>query len=55
MKLVFAILPAAILANVRASLRIVEEEVGWPPEVLLPMCVVALGPVVDGRVADRAE
>jgi len=54
-QLVLASLPTAVIADVRTPLRIVEEEIGRPPEVLLTMSVVALRPVVDGRVADRAE
>ena len=52
MKLVFAVLPAAILTDVWASLGIVEEEIRWPSEVLLPVRIVTLGPVMDGGVAD---
>ena len=55
MELVLARLPAPVVADVRTALRIVEKEVGRPPEVLLAMRIVALRPVVDGRVADRAE
>ena len=48
-------LPAAVVTNVRAPLRVVEEKVGRAAEVLLAMCVVALAPVVDRRVTDGAE
>lgn len=41
-KLVLTTLPTTVLANVRAALRVVKEQIGWPAEVLLPMCVVAL-------------
>jgi len=49
------VFPTAILADMRTTLRIVEEKVGRPTEVLLPMCVVTLAPVVDGRVTNRTE
>ena len=55
MQLVFTIFPAAIIAYMRTALWVIEEEVGRPAEVLLPMRVVAFGPVVDSRVANRAE
>ena len=54
-QLVLAVLPAAIVAYVRASLRVIEEEIWRPSKVLLPVRVVALGPVVDSRVANGAE
>lgn len=54
-QLVFAGLPAAIFADVWASLRVVEEEIGWPSKILLPVRIVTLGPVMNGRVANRAE
>ena len=54
-ELVLAVLPAAILANMWASFRVIEEQVGRSSKVLLPMRVVTFRPVVDGRVANRAE
>ena len=47
LQLVLARLPTAVLAYVRTALRVVEELVGWPAEVLLAMRVVALAPIVD--------
>lgn len=55
LKFILTGLPAAIIPNVRATLRVVEEEVGRAAEVLLPMGIVAFAPVVDGGVADGAE
>ena len=46
-ELIFTILPAAIFRDIWTSLWIVEEEVGRTAEVLLPMRIVALTPVVD--------
>ena len=54
-ELVLAVLPAAVLRDMRASLRVIEEEVRRSSKVLLPVRVVAFGPVVDGGVADGAE
>lgn len=55
LQLKLAAFPAAVLTDLRTPLGVVEEEVGWPTEVLLSMGVVALAPVVNRRVADRAE
>ena len=54
-QLVLAVLPATILRDIGTLLRIVEKLVGWPSEVLLAVGVVALAPVVDRRVVDRAK
>ena len=40
-------LPAAVVANVWAPLRVVEEKVGRATKVLLSMCVVAFAPVMN--------
>jgi len=55
LQLVLAGLPRAIIPDIGTPLWVVEEEIGRSPEILLAMGVVALGPVVDRRVADRAE
>ena len=55
MELVFACFPASIFADVRASLGVIKEEIGRPSKVLLAVRVVTFGPVVDSRVANRAE
>lgn len=55
MQLVLAILPTAIFANMRTPLRIVEEQVGWSTEILLPVRIVTFAPIVNGRVTDRTE
>ena len=54
-ELILAVLPAAILTNMWASFWVVEEQIGRSSKVLLPMRVVTFRPVVDGRVANRAE
>ena len=43
---VLALLPRAIIVDVRAALRVVEEGVRGSSEVLLSMCVVAFAPFV---------
>lgn len=45
-KVVGALLPAAVVLDVGATLQIVEVKVWWSPEVLLAMGVVALRPFV---------
>lgn len=55
LELILTGFPATIISNVRASLWVVEEEVGRAAEVLLTMSIVALAPVMDGRVTDGAE
>ena len=54
-ELILAVLPASILANMWAPFWVVEEQIGRSSKVLLPMRVVTFRPVVDGRVANRAE
>jgi len=43
---VVALVPTALVGDHGALLHEVEEQVGRPAEVLLSMCVVALGPLV---------
>lgn len=45
-KVVRALLPAAVVLHVRATLQIVKVEMRWPPEVLLAVRVVALRPLM---------
>lgn len=54
-ELVLAVLPTAILTNMWAPFWVVEEQIGRSSKVLLSMRVVTFRPVVDGRVANRAE
>ena len=55
MQLVLTCLPTAVFAYVGTPFRIVEEQIGRAAEVLLTMRVVALAPVVNGRVVYWAE
>ena len=55
LEFIFTVFPAAIFSNVRTAFRVVKEEVGGTAEVLLAMCVIALAPVVDGRVTYGAK
>ena len=55
LQLILAGIPGAIISDLGTALRIVKVEVRWSAEVLLPVCVVALAPIVDGRVTDRTE
>lgn len=45
-KVVWTLLPAAVVLHVRAALQIVKVEMRRPPEVLLAVRVVALGPLM---------
>lgn len=55
LELVLTAFPAAVVADVWTAFGVVKELVGRAAEVLLAVGVVALAPVVDGRVADGAE
>ena len=55
LQLILAGIPGAIISDLGTALRVVKVEVRWSAEVLLPVCVVALAPIVDGRVTDRTE
>ena len=55
LQFIFAGLPTAVLSDVGTALRIIEELIGWSSKVLLSVCVVAVRPVVDGRITNRAE
>lgn len=55
LQLILTRIPTSILAYMRTALRIVEKLVGRPAEILLAMCVIAFAPIVNGRVAYRAE
>ena len=54
-ELILTVLPTAILTNMWAPFRVIEEQIGRSSKVLLPMRVVTFRPVVDGRVANWAE
>ena len=54
-ELILTVLPTAILTNMWVPFRVIEEQIGRSSKVLLPMRVVTFRPVVDGRVANRAE
>jgi hypothetical protein len=46
LEIVLAVVPAAVVVDVWTPLRVVEIIIGWSSEVLLPMRVVAVAPLV---------